>query len=231
MTQFRAQTQNTNNVWDSKKRYKVNSVVAIGGIEYQNTTGKNTDPILLTDWIITRQPIAPVYTQSQVDSLLLAKLAKNSVGWQAVADTVHTVGSPQSIAESATANFSNNMGTIFNSQLPTGHSTFWDSVNSKILPQNEDDYMLESFMFKAKNNNIEGSFRIFIDIPTLGERFAMNYRFTRGANIEQDFNIPINHFVSSQFKINGGIVKITSTTGISLFYDKQFRFAKVIAAH
>lgn len=231
MAQFKAQTQNTNNVWSLSKRYNVNSVVSKDGIEYQNITGNNSDPVSLVDWVVTRQPIGPTYTQSEVDALLLAKLAKNSLGWEAVIDTLHTVGSPQSILEGVTANFTNNKATIFNTQLPSGHSTFWDSTNSKILPHNENDYMLDSFMFKAKNNNIEGSFKIFIDIPTLGERFASTHRFTRGANVEQEFDIPVNHFVSPQFKLNGGIVKIVSLVGDSLFYDKQFRIAKVIAAH
>jgi len=55
MTQFKVQTQNTNTVWDEKKRYKVNSVVSYNDVIYQNTTGKNSIPSNLLDWISLNQ--------------------------------------------------------------------------------------------------------------------------------------------------------------------------------
>jgi len=51
MAQFKVKTTNTNNSWDEKKRYKVNSVVTHSGILYQNTTGKNSSPDTLVDWV------------------------------------------------------------------------------------------------------------------------------------------------------------------------------------
>lgn len=77
MTQFKAQTTNTNNIWDSKKRYKVNSVVTHSGIEYLNVTGGNSLPTLAIDWLVCRQPTGPTYTQSETDTLLLAKLSND----------------------------------------------------------------------------------------------------------------------------------------------------------
>jgi hypothetical protein len=224
MTQFKAQTTNTSNVWDLKKRYNVNSVVTKNGIEYQNITGKNSDPITLVDWIATRQPIGPVYTQSEVNALLLVKRNKTATGWESIDDTLHTVGVPQSIAEGVTANLTNNKGFIKNSNLPNGHTTFFDSATSKVLPVSENDFMSSSFMFKAKNNNVDGYFTIFIDIPSLGERFSSVHRFPKGANVEHPFNITINHYVSDQFKINGGVVKIVANSGNLSIYEKQFRF-------
>lgn len=53
MAQFKTQTTNTNNVWDEKKRYKINSVITLNSIQYQNTTGKNSNPLLGLDWIST----------------------------------------------------------------------------------------------------------------------------------------------------------------------------------
>jgi len=224
MAQFKAQTQNTNNVWDSNKRYMVNSVVTKDGIEYQNTTGKNSDPVSLLDWVTTRQPVDPVYTQSEVDDLLALKRSKTSTGWESIDDTLHTVGSPQSILEGVTANLSNNKGAIKNSNLPSGHATFFDTATSNVLPVSENDFMSSSFMFKAKNNNVDGHFTIFIDIPSIGERFHSVHRFPKGANIEHPFNITINHYVSGPFKTNGGTVKIVANSGNLSIYDKQFRF-------
>lgn len=54
MSQFKVITTNTNNVWDSKKRYKVNSVVSHNDILYQNITGKNSSPDTLVDWIVSK---------------------------------------------------------------------------------------------------------------------------------------------------------------------------------
>jgi len=224
MAQFKAQTTNTNNVWVASKRYKVNSVVTHSGIEYLNTTGGNSLPTLLTDWLVCRQPTGPTYTQSETDTLLLAKRNKTSTGWESIDDTLHTVGSPQTINEGVTANLSNNKGAIKNSNLPNGHSTFFDSSTSKVLPVTENDFMSCSFMFKAKNNNVDGHFTIFIDIPGLGERFNSVQRFPKGANVEHPFNITINNYVSNSFKTNGGVVKIVADSGNLSIYDKQFRF-------
>lgn len=154
----------------------------------------------------------------------------NKLGHEDFNDTIHTSASPQSILEGATEIITNNKGTILSSKLPPSHLTFFDSATSKILPQYQDDHMITSIMFKAKNNNIEGAFTIFIDIPTLGERFGQSFRFQRGANIEQPFNVTISHFISSQFKENGGIIKIISDKGDCLIYDKQFRFCKVYSS-
>lgn len=150
-----------------------------------------------------------------------------TTGWEAVVDTVDTVGSPQAIAQGVTDELTNNAGTTFNTQLPVGVTSFWDTSTSKVTPENENDFMTSSFMFKAKNDNIDGHFTLFIDIPSLGERFTSVHRFPKGANTEHGFDIDICHFVSNQFSINGGIVKITANLGDLEIYDKQFRFCRV----
>lgn len=155
----------------------------------------------------------------------------NATGWEAVVDTLHTVVSPQTVSQGVTANLTNNKGTVFNSQLPTGVTTFFDSSTSKISPQNENDFMTSSFMFKAKNSSIDGVFTVYIDIPTLGERFTSTHMFPKGANTEHGFDIDICHFVSSQFALNGGIIKIVANVGNLEIYDKQFRFCRVHRAH
>lgn len=44
--------ENGTDVWDAKKRYKVNQVVLFNGISYQNTTGANSSPDALFDWAL-----------------------------------------------------------------------------------------------------------------------------------------------------------------------------------
>lgn len=43
---------NSNQSWNSKKRYKINETVTYQGIIYQNSTGINTDPTLGVNWDI-----------------------------------------------------------------------------------------------------------------------------------------------------------------------------------
>jgi len=50
---------NGNPAWDENKRYSVNEVVSYNGNDYQNTTGKNSNPELLNDWIVTSEGIKP----------------------------------------------------------------------------------------------------------------------------------------------------------------------------
>jgi len=52
--QSKSQLINTNETWNSKRRYKINYIVEhLGGI-YQNSTGGNSDPILKIDWIFLK---------------------------------------------------------------------------------------------------------------------------------------------------------------------------------
>lgn len=52
MAQSKSQIQ-FNKVWNSKRRYKIGSVVSVSGANYQNTTGTNSSPLLGLDWIKT----------------------------------------------------------------------------------------------------------------------------------------------------------------------------------
>lgn len=148
-------------------------------------------------------------------------------GWEACVDTLHTSGSPQSVLEGVTDLLSNNKGTIFNDQLPIGVSTFFDVATTKITPDQENDYMVTSLMFKAKNSLANGYFTVFVDIPTLGERFTETHLCPKDANTETGFDITIGHFVSEQFFTNGGIIKVKADKGNLSIYDKQFRFSRV----
>lgn len=47
---------NSNLTWSDKLRPKVNSIYTKSGVDYQNTTGKNSDPALLIDWVIVTNP-------------------------------------------------------------------------------------------------------------------------------------------------------------------------------
>src|SRR6478609_9067718 len=59
--QSKVRLVNTNQIWDSKKRYRINETVRYQGIVYQNSTGSNSDPSLGTDWaFVVRVDAIPV---------------------------------------------------------------------------------------------------------------------------------------------------------------------------
>jgi hypothetical protein len=45
------QLANNNETWNSNKRYKINAVVVHNGSNWQNATGKNSEPGVGTDWV------------------------------------------------------------------------------------------------------------------------------------------------------------------------------------
>ena len=56
-----------NNVptWNAKRRYKVNDVVVLDGRVYQNKTGANSSPDLLTDWIMVKDSLTGSFESYQ----------------------------------------------------------------------------------------------------------------------------------------------------------------------
>ena len=43
---------NSSQNWNAKKRYKINEIVTHNGIDYQNTTGANSEPGVGSDWVV-----------------------------------------------------------------------------------------------------------------------------------------------------------------------------------
>ena len=60
---------NSNENWNEKKRYKINTVVKYLGVVYQNSTGSNSEPSILLDWVIVKKDdVTPTsYFQEFID--------------------------------------------------------------------------------------------------------------------------------------------------------------------
>ena len=80
---IRTQTLNNAKDWNESRRYKVNEVVKKQGFFYQNITGKNSDPFLLTDWIQVGKIEPKIYkallTQTGTDAPNVV-ISENSIG-------------------------------------------------------------------------------------------------------------------------------------------------------
>lgn len=68
--QTRVKLINSNENWNAKKRYKINTVVTYVGLIYQNSTGANSDPLLGNDWIVLKKldVIPVIFYDDFVDS-------------------------------------------------------------------------------------------------------------------------------------------------------------------
>ena len=66
MMQSKVTLVNSNQNWSQKRRYKINNVVSYLGSIYQNSTGINTDPSLLTDWVTVNKVNNEVQTYTEI---------------------------------------------------------------------------------------------------------------------------------------------------------------------
>ena len=118
---------NSNRSWDAGRVYKVNEVVQIAGVVYQNLTGGNSDPTLLVDWVVVYQDVGVIYTQAEVDALLADKIDKNATGWASYVDTQKTVGVPLNLVAGVDTPLRIRANTIIDFQIPEGVKAFYVS--------------------------------------------------------------------------------------------------------
>jgi len=153
------------------------------------------------------------------------RLQDLGTGWANYADTVYTSLSPFTILDGATAILPNNAGTILNSQIPTGVTSFYNSTTQKITPENNGDYYIVTVRFKGKTTAPSASYLDFgIDIGgALGLQFRETKTFSKGAGIEHQFSIVVPLYTAATFISNGGQVKITSGNGDITLHDISFQ--------
>lgn len=46
---------NSGDAWDADRRYKINSIATHNGLDWQNTTGKNSEPGVGNDWVFLNE--------------------------------------------------------------------------------------------------------------------------------------------------------------------------------
>lgn len=61
---------NSSQIWNPKKRYRINETVVYQSIIYQNSTGANTDPTLGNDWVavVKTDSVPVIYRNDFTDS-------------------------------------------------------------------------------------------------------------------------------------------------------------------
>jgi len=214
---------NSNRAWDAGRVYKVNEVVQIAGVVYQNLTGSNSDPSLLVDWVVVYQELGVIYTQAEVDALLANKANDSDLGWGIYRDTIYTLASPFSVTSGSRVKLANNNGAGIISQLPLGVSSFYDATTGKLIATNDGDVLSLTLRFKAKMSVLNGYFDLDIDIGgTQNVISGESVLFTRGSGTEQRFDVDLDYFTGSTFIANGGDLNITPINGNIDIYDISF---------
>jgi len=151
-----------------------------------------------------------------------------NTGWARYADTQYTEASAFVVQSGQTLALPNNSGETITSQLPTGVTSFYDSVTGKITPDTELDKMVFTYRFKAKTSSASNASLSFgIDIGgTFGIIFPDSRLFIKGANTEQPFNFVMPGYAGATFLANGGIPKITSIGGTASIYDIELQIER-----
>jgi len=148
----------------------------------------------------------------------------NKTGWAVYQDTAYTIGSPFTILTGVTSTLPNNAGTVINTQIPTGVTSYYDNATNKITPANNGDYYTTTIRFKATTTApTAGYFDFGIDIGgALGVQFKETKIFAKGAGIEHNFSVVVPMYSGATFIANGGLVKITSGNGNMSVYDINY---------
>lgn len=154
---------------------------------------------------------------------------KNDTGWASYRDTSHTVGSPLVILDTVTATVTNNAGTVINSELPAGVTSFYNSGTSKLTPELDGDYYIFAIRFNAKNSATLGGYMDFgIDVGgAVGVIFKETLIFPKGAGVEHNFTVSCPGYTAATFIANGGLVKLTAGGGDLDIYDIEYQITRV----
>ena len=97
---------NSNQNWNAKKRYKINAVVTYLGETYQNSTGGNSEPGVVNDWILTKSKdisgtndiinesdVDGITTTEALNNLLIATGLTEQIEFTAIGgETTHDIG-------------------------------------------------------------------------------------------------------------------------------------------
>lgn len=142
-------------------------------------------------------------------------------GWAQYGDSQYTSASPLVISTETNSIIDiDGLGTTVKTQLPDGITDFYDTVNSKIIPENSGDGYSFSIGFKASNTSNNGDATIFVDIGGSFTRiFPRVFRFPRGSGVAHEFFFTTQFYTLGTFVANGGIIKIESGTGNTSIYD------------
>lgn len=146
-------------------------------------------------------------------------LLKSTTGFQTFIDDNYTLANPLVILQGNTEVINVSDGVTVN-ELPTGVSSFYDPLTSKILPQNINDAYNFTIGFQGTSTSNNGGGTIGFDIGgAFGQIFKRSFRFPRGTGVVHDFYFSSQGYSGATFLANGAIPKIESNVGASSIFN------------
>lgn len=165
---------------------------------------------------------------SENGTIATREFVNTKTGWAQYTDTKYTSASPLVIASGTRSKLVNNANTILKTQLPIGVTDFFNKATNKLVGVNVNDVFQIDIRFKAKTSVTNDYFDISIDIGgALNEITEDSRVFTKGANVEQTFNIHLGYFTGATFLANGGDIFIQTHNGDLSFYGINYLITRV----
>jgi hypothetical protein len=152
---------------------------------------------------------------------------KYNTGFYYISDDQYTEASPLVITEGIgnKAALTNNANVVNSAQWKPQRTFPFNSTSGKLEGFALNAKFNIEVRFKAKSNNVNGKFNIFLDLGTVASPLIINEKteiFTFGANAQQSFNMELNYYSGVNMMANDGVIFINSSLGITSIYDIEF---------
>ena len=152
---------------------------------------------------------------------------KYNTGFYYIEDNAYTEASPLVITQGIgnKAALTNNANVTNSTQWKPARAFPFNSTSNKLVSFALGAKFNIEIRFKAKSNNVNGKFDIFLDLGTVGTPLLVNEKteiFSFGANTEQSFTMELNYFAGSNLMANDGVIFINSSLGVTSIYDIDF---------
>jgi len=155
---------------------------------------------------------------------------KRLLGWASYTDTNFTLSAPFTLSDGIKVTLPNNAGTVINSYLPFGITSFYNNATSKITPATVGDGYQISVRFVANPSAVNTYLSFGIDIGSGTDIFQQTVILPRGAGAPNPVNVELQGYALNTFLANGGLVKLTAVGGNVQIYSVEFQIHRTSVA-
>jgi hypothetical protein len=155
---------------------------------------------------------------------------KRLLGWASYQDQVYTSLAPFALVDGIKATLPNNAAITLNTSIPTGVTTLYNPLTSKITPAAVGDGMHLVVRFTAVPSAVNTYLSFGVDIGGGSEIFQDTIVLPRGAGTPNPVNIGVQGYALSTFLANGGLIKLTAIGGNVQVYGIEFQVHRTSVA-
>jgi hypothetical protein len=199
---------------------------SVGATGAAGTNGTNAKQISAITHTATNAITATFTDATSVTS----DAPKRLLGWASYQDTIFTSGSPLTLSDGIKTTLQNNSGTVINTYIPTGVTTFYNNGTNKITPVAVGDGIHLSIRFMAIPSAVNTYLLFGVDIGGSSDIFPKVEVLPRGAGVANPVSIDVQGYALSTFLSNGGLVKLTAVGGNVQVYGVEFQIHRTSVA-